>query len=551
VKAADAGAGNNAGGILTFEPGNNTGSGAAGVIKFNDNTGTLFATFNSYFAIDSSSGTFPTTGLIRTKNYAGATDIWRGYNSGEASILHQQGGTLTFGDANAVTGWSTQVNGFSLEFNGRTQATAYVPVFIFGDFATVAEGVRITPSPASPDLRFATANTTPKIWQADRTTNSGTGETLTIQAQNETGTTSTGGTLQLFAGSGTSSAGNVLSAGAAIIFSDASLAERVRITTTAGTVLQFAAADTSVTINQAIATSGNGKTLKIQAQGGFNTGNTNGGQLQLYSGAPNGTGVAGLVTIQAGGNSANGTIWVNKTSVEIGGAGANVTDVFIEAPTISFRDNSNNPILVMAQAMVSPTWTLNQGMTGWSFLHATRTSDAVVSDLLFKPQAPFATATGANRTPGSFVVDLAAPTNGSTTEALLKLTRAGSFVLGLGANPASPTTQSCFWLGPAAATGNNAALYGDGSTFTYLNVATGGSVGFLVNDATFLGIWDASGFQLFSSTKSFGSGTGVLGITNAAVAPTTNPTGGGILYSEGGALKWRGSSGTTTTIAAA
>jgi hypothetical protein len=175
--------GNNAGGILTFEPGNNTGSGAAGVIKFNDNTGTLFATFNSYFAIDSSSGTFPTTGLIRTKNYAGATDIWRGYNSGEASILHQQGGTLTFGDANAVTGWSTQVNGFSLEFNGRTQATAYVPVFIFGDFATVAEGVRITPSPASPDLRFATANTTPKIWQADRTTNSGTGETLTIQAQ--------------------------------------------------------------------------------------------------------------------------------------------------------------------------------------------------------------------------------------------------------------------------------------------------------------------------------------------------------------------------------
>jgi tRNA (guanine37-N1)-methyltransferase len=83
-------------------------------------------------------------------------------------------------------------------------------------------------------------------------------------------------------------------------------------------------------------------------------------------------------------------------------------------------------------------------------------------------------------------------------------------------------------------------------------VLSGGEVAALtVIDATFLGIWDASGFQLFSSTKSFGSGTGVLGITNAAVAPTTNPTGGGILYSEGGALKWRGSSGTTTTIAAA
>jgi hypothetical protein len=50
---------------------------------------------------------------------------------------------------------------------------------------------------------------------------------------------------------------------------------------------------------------------------------------------------------------------------------------------------------------------------------------------------------------------------------------------------------------------------------------------------------------------SFGGGAGVVGIANATTVPTTNPTGGGILYSEGGALKWRGSSGTITTIAAA
>ncbi len=36
-----------------------------------------------------------------------------------------------------------------------------------------------------------------------------------------------------------------------------------------------------------------------------------------------------------------------------------------------------------------------------------------------------------------------------------------------------------------------------------------------------------------------------------ATAPTANPTGGGVLYVEGGALKYRGSSGTVTTIAAA
>jgi hypothetical protein len=55
-----------------------------------------------------------------------------------------------------------------------------------------------------------------------------------------------------------------------------------------------------------------------------------------------------------------------------------------------------------------------------------------------------------------------------------------------------------------------------------------------------LGLW---------TTSEFGSGTKVLGIANATTVPTTNPTGGGILYVEAGALKYRGSSGTVTTIA--
>jgi hypothetical protein len=55
--------------------------------------------------------------------------------------------------------------------------------------------------------------------------------------------------------------------------------------------------------------------------------------------------------------------------------------------------------------------------------------------------------------------------------------------------------------------------------------------------------------QLFSATGAFGGGTQVLGIANAGTVPTTNPTGGGILYVEAGTLKFRGSSGTITTIA--
>jgi len=50
-------------------------------------------------------------------------------------------------------------------------------------------------------------------------------------------------------------------------------------------------------------------------------------------------------------------------------------------------------------------------------------------------------------------------------------------------------------------------------------------------------------------TESFGSGVKVINIGNATTVPTTDPTGGGILYVEAGALKYRGSSGTTTTIA--
>lgn len=50
---------------------------------------------------------------------------------------------------------------------------------------------------------------------------------------------------------------------------------------------------------------------------------------------------------------------------------------------------------------------------------------------------------------------------------------------------------------------------------------------------------------------SFGGGVKVIAVPDATTVPSTNPSGGGVLYSEAGALKWRGSSGTVTTIAPA
>lgn len=59
-------------------------------------------------------------------------------------------------------------------------------------------------------LEWTNATTNPTLHQADNTTNSATAQSLAIQAQNATGTTSTGGNLILESGTGTSSNGSVV-----------------------------------------------------------------------------------------------------------------------------------------------------------------------------------------------------------------------------------------------------------------------------------------------------------------------------------------------------
>lgn len=73
------------------------------------------------------------------------------------------------------------------------------------------------------------------------------------------------------------------------------------------------------------------------------------------------------------------------------------------------------------------------------------------------------------------------------------------------------------------------------------SAALGGSTHITINSSANVGI----------NGTSFGAGTGVVFLANRSAAPSSNPSGGGVLYAEGGALKWRGSSGTVTTIAAA
>jgi hypothetical protein len=54
--------------------------------------------------------------------------------------------------------------------------------------------------------------------------------------------------------------------------------------------------------------------------------------------------------------------------------------------------------------------------------------------------------------------------------------------------------------------------------------------------------------QFGGGSTSIGGGSGVIGITNATTVPSSSPSGGGILYVDSGALKYRGTSGSAATI---
>ncbi len=55
--------------------------------------------------------------------------------------------------------------------------------------------------------------------------------------------------------------------------------------------------------------------------------------------------------------------------------------------------------------------------------------------------------------------------------------------------------------------------------------------------------------SLSGVASSYGGGYGVIFVKNRTTVPTSNPSSGGFLYVDAGALKYRGSSGTVTTIA--
>ena len=227
-------------------------------------------------------------------------------------------------------------------------------------------------------------------------------------------------------------------------------------------------------------------------------------------------------------------------------------------------------------------------------------SDVATGTLTIRGQYAFATATLTNRTPGSIVFDLGAPTNGSTTEASINLSRNGTTIVTQtmtggstdSFNTKLPTGWQFTWTvdsaemllaptqwvvgGPLAwwfsGVGTQVGFGGNSpggspilvdfttSTTPFIQSSTSATsltLGTNKSGATLKLAGDANvgtvligntNIQLCGVSASFGGGTGVVGVTNATAVPTTNPSGGGILYADSGAGKWRGSSGTLTTF---
>jgi hypothetical protein len=114
-------------------------------------------------------------------------------------------------------------------------------------------------------------------------------------------------------------------------------------------------------------------------------------------------------------------------------------------------------------------------------------------------------------------------------------TRTGNVFVGAGAGGGGEvSTNVCIGLEAGANEVNDSRLYID-----------------ISNTAAPLIYGEFDDRNLGINTVDMASGEGVIAIANASVVPSGTPTAGGVLYVESGALKYKGSSGTVTTLGVA
>lgn len=185
-----------------------------------------------------------------------------------------------------------------------------------------------------------------------------------------------------------------------------------------------------------------------------------------------------------------GLIWVNA-------------DGYYEAKPLagdvtgSLRSNIVSSISGSSPIAITPAilqWAKSTSSPGLT--HQAQTTNIATTNFTITPQAPFASATLTNRTAGSLVVNLAAPTNSGTTEAYFQVQRLG---------------QDGIFMGWDSV---------DGATAIYGSARTAASIGSemiaCVDNGSTTSVWmyGSASLQLFT-------GAGIVAALNATTASTT------------------------------
>jgi len=92
--------------------------------------------------------------------------------------------------------------------------------------------------------------------------------------------------------------------------------------------------------------------------------------------------------------------------------------------------------------------------------------------------------------------------------------------------------------------GDRLDLLNEASTLLTATLQTGASVFYDgVGNAAANQVLFVSGKNVGVRLNAYGGGSGIIALADAVTVPTSNPVGGGFLYSEGGVIKWRNPSG--------
>lgn len=459
IRAQNASGTTSTGGILNLASG--SGTSANGVINLQPG-GTTIATVNG-------SGVTTTQKLIA--NSGGAVATIQGYPGSEASNV----GIWLGGSAGTGTAVNLVCNGTNLTFSAagvfyfyQSNTTGVAALTTgglrIGDTATPTERLDILGN-----IKIDTSSATPKIYQANNTTNGATATSLTVQAQNATGTTSTGGALILSSGTGTTVAGQVqFRRGATVVggFHQQSAGyETFHLGVSSFTASNFSLMCNGAQVFINAPTGGidfrtaNSSTAWLTTTGlriGDNTNPTE--RLDVFGRAKIGVG-AGKVILDSypATPSTEAAVWLGQsspgnTNYALHG---NATDVVLNAPTTKMW-------LCVAASTVGTIRTtgLRLGDGG---------NAAQMLDVLGN-----ATATGS------------ITANSAGGKAVIR-ERVGY-----------TATFGGVYLGPVTASGTNYSLAGNGTTQTVLNVPTGGWIFIAINDVA-LGNFSGNGLRLGDS----------------------------------------------------